>query len=173
MTVSEGSGSTWRSPRVRAFSTDALWGIVLGAASIILLLVVYWPVLGGAGQIPVGFGWPRVILWCLLSLSVLLVLRGWRKAEERTAPAAPSLRMPMIVTLVGALYFVSLSYVGFLVGTLVFAAVLPRILGRPWRGTLPFALAVTSLAWLVLIKLLSIPMPRGIGVFHSLNVWLV
>jgi uncharacterized integral membrane protein len=147
---------------------------VLGAAATILLLVVYWPALTGSGTELSGFGWPRVILFSLIVLSLLLAVLGWLNvAEGQLNTSHQSLRMPALVALIGSAFLLGLYYLGFVLATFIFAVVLPRVLGRPWREAMIFSFGLTGTVWLFLIKLLNAPLPKGTGLFHSLSVWLI
>ena len=161
----------------RAFPPDCVWGLVLTGFSGFLLWVAYWPVqhtaLVGSG----GFAWPRTILWALLVLSLVLVITGWRSRALNSAaapePRGHDLRRALIVAVVGAAYFASLGYIGFLLSTLVLTTILPKILGRKsWIGIMFFSLTFTTLIWLVFIRLLDLPLPKGVDIFYSFSAFL-
>lgn len=148
---------------------DLVWGLVLAAIAVVLLGIAYWPATVGNGY-AAGWVWPRGVLWVLLGLSLLLILISWNSASDESD--REPLRLPFFVAMTGAGYVVGIAFVGLLAATLVFAAILPRVLGRPSRESLIFSCLLTALIWLCFIKLLGVPLPKGVGPFHALSNWL-
>ncbi len=113
----------------------------------------------GASLFPIAVG----IILAFASLSTLW--EGWRTpvAEQVEFPAGEdALRL---LVLVGALfvYILALPWLGQLVASTLFLIMLMRVLSDAgWPRVIAYALAVSCILYVVLVRLLNVPMPRGI-----------
>lgn len=121
--------------------------------------------------------WPRLILVCLgITTSLLLIQKTALALRPDGSDSLPSgesgayfLRLALIAGMI-LLYYFGLKYVGFLVATMVFLWAASNILPfrRPWLK-LAFAPAFTLGLGLFFSQALSLPLPRGQGVFYTLS----
>jgi putative tricarboxylic transport membrane protein len=161
----------------RKIPSDYVWGAVLAAFSAALL----WNsrdtgdvALGAASS---AMGWPHIILWGLLILGLALIPYGWlgdrREDRPHTVSTGPaSLRTTVFVGATGAAYFAGLDYLGFLVSTLAFGVILPKLLGRSgWRGPLAFSTIALTAFWIIFVKILNVPLPKGVGPFREVSLF--
>lgn len=121
--------------------------------------------------------WPKIILGCLgLTTTLLLiqktsaVLRG--DAAENlpgTEGMAYFLRLALISGLI-LLYYFGLKYVGFFLATVIFVWAASNVMPfrRPWVKLI-FAPAFTLGLGLFFSQALSLPLPRGQGVFYTIS----
>lgn len=156
--------------------TDIFWGFAIGCGTAALLWVAYQPQERSFYTSLGAMFWPRIVLWGLLLLSVLLVGMGWYHHIRPVAAPQPErrlshLRQPLVLAVTGSAYFASLNFLGFLLATLVFTAASVAILGRrAWLEITVFSVTVTGIVWLVFIKVLNVPLPKGVGIFHQLSL---
>jgi putative tricarboxylic transport membrane protein len=116
----------------------------------------------GAAVFPVAVG-------VILALASLVTLReGWRldRGAQSDLPAGADLRR--LVSLIGLLlgYVVALPWLGQMVSSMVFCAALMRILSDlGWTRIVAYSLLISISLYAVFVRLLQVPMPRGIGGF--------
>lgn len=71
------------------------------------------------------------------------------------------------------LYFLGVQYIGFVLATPVFVIVLARMLGmKKWSILVPASLLFSIFVIYLFPILLSIPLPRGVGIFREINLWI-
>lgn len=119
--------------------------------------------------------WPRVVLWALLFSSVALVATDLGPKAERAVVGNGDLtkvdRFPIASLLCCAAYFVALAFLGSLVSTFVFCAAFAIVLGyRDWKRLAVFSCAVTFTMWLLVMKLMHVLLPRGVGIFRDISL---
>jgi len=134
------------------------------------------------GEIGSGF-WPISILALASILSAILLfsslLKGKEKGEkESEEPPSPdsiasrrSARNIVILSSVATLiYIFAMQWVGFAIATLLYVLGFIIILGERRKWVLIFSpLVVTVFILVVFSKFISIPFPRGSGVFAELS----
>jgi hypothetical protein len=159
-------------------SVNFVSGLVLAAFSATLLWVAYLPHEHPLSDSLDGMYWPRLVLWGLLAFSLLLASeRLWlRKTaprfEARESEDTETGRWPVIAIACCLVYIALIGIAGFLLSTLLFCAVFPVLLGlRDWMRAGAFSLIVTSGVWLVVIVVMRVTLPRGIGVFREISLY--
>ena len=104
----------------------------------------------------------------LLAASLTTLWEGWRmdRDERVDAPAGADLRR--LLALVGLLagYVLALPWLGQIIGSTVFCALLMRVLSDlGWTRILVYSLIISVALYGVFVFLLKVPMPRGMLVF--------
>jgi len=156
-------------------SINAISGFIFSAVSGFLLWITYLPHEASlSGSLDTMY-WPRVVLWDLLLSSVALVTTDWRPKSERAgvgnAERTKVHPFPIASLLCCAAYFVALAFLGFLVSTFLFCAAFAIVLGyRDWKRLAVFSCGVTVIMWLVVIKLMHVLLPRGMGIFRDVSL---
>lgn len=114
-----------------------------------------------------GF-FPRILLGCLLVLGLLLLGSTFLRRSKDQGEAAASERegsvwKGLLMILLMAAYVTVLQYLGFLLATPPFLAVLlVWVTGRTrWRRAVVTALSVTGVIWLLFDVLLNAHLPAG------------
>ncbi len=119
---------------------------------------------------------PKILLVAMMALTAMEVLRGLAAArvakpgdgETKAAFFPLDLALSVAIT-VG--YVVALHWVGFILSTLAFQSLLLAAVfhQRRWRITIGVPVVLTTVFFIVFIELMSVPLPRGYGIFHQLN----
>jgi putative tricarboxylic transport membrane protein len=156
---------------------NIIWGAILTCGSGFLLWVAYRPVKHGLLDTGVsGMIWPQMILWGLLFLSLLLLARGCvgalnARPERQRDVSSSHFQKPILLALLGAVYFALFDELGFIVSTLLFTASTVLLLGRrrPIEVSL-FSLGFTATLLIIFVKALNVPLPRGVGVFREFSL---
>lgn len=119
----------------------------------------------GALDEPGAAVFPVVVGALMVAVSLAAIWEGWRM------PAADAVEFPLgqdlrrLLGLVGMLlvYFAALPWLGQLLGSVLFAAVLIRLLsGRGWLRCIVFAAALAIVLYVVFVVALKVSMPRGL-----------
>jgi len=161
-------------------SKDVVWGIILGAGTIFLMISTYQPKEGAFIESLGGMFWPRVILWGLLTLSLLLTFNSLResrqknqkKAVESTSMGMKRFKKPIYLLLTCGAYFFFLNYVGFICGTLLFIAATMVVLGcTSWKQVFFLSIGSVLVLWFVFLHLFHLPLPKGIWVFRDITLF--
>jgi uncharacterized membrane protein (DUF485 family) len=136
---------------------------------------------GRAGEMGSGL-WPFLALTVALVLSLLMLvgsIRKYRAAARKDAPEptsedlAEKKRRRATVTLSIAAfvaYILVMPWIGFILGTLLYVLAFALTLGerRRWvLGVSPFL--VTAVIVAVFAKFITIPFPKGIGIFADFS----
>jgi putative tricarboxylic transport membrane protein len=134
------------------------------------------------GEMGSGF-WPILVLALSCILSAILLFFSLRKGkgkeeEEAEAPPSPEsiadrrrARNIVILSSVATLvYIFAMQWVGFAIATLLYVLAFILILGERRKWVVIFSpLLVTVFILAVFSKFISIPFPRGIGIFADLS----
>lgn len=147
---------------------DAAVGALLAGLSLFLL----WQTrdIPHPPFVPLGPAfYPRVVLWALLGLSVLLLVGGLRASRPvgRANLGAWVARHRLVLASFAlfALYALAMPRLGYLLSTALFTAVMQWLLGRRGVRRLPGVAAVavgTALVtWIVFERYLYVLLPRG------------
>lgn len=156
---------------------NIVWGAILACGSGFLLWVAYRPVKHGLLDTGVsGMVWPQMILWGLLLLSLLLLAQGCvgelrAHANRQQDVSSSHFQRPILLALVGAIYFAVFDELGFIASTLLFAASTVLLLGRrrPIEVS-SFSVGFTAILVILFVKVLNVPLPRGVGVFREFSL---
>ena len=134
------------------------------------------------GELGSGF-WPILILALSSLLSAILLISSLmkRKEEGEREPAEPPspesivdrkrARNIVILSSVATLFYIfAMQWVGFAIATLLFVLTFIVILGERRKWVLIFSPALVTVFILVVFsKFITIPFPRGIGIFAELS----
>jgi putative tricarboxylic transport membrane protein len=135
---------------------------------------------GRSGEVGSGL-WPFIALAISTLLSVLMLISNIRKSKA-AAPAAQALTAEAIaekrharitVTLSIACflaYIVVTPWIGFIIATLLYILVFALVLGERRRWVLAISpVLMTAVIMGVFAKFITIPFPKGIGVFAEFS----
>jgi len=135
------------------------------------------------GEMGSGF-WPILILFTAALLSALLLISSFRKytrekgKEEPEGPPSPEeiasrKNQRKIVTLsatVTLVYIFVMQWIGFALATFVYVLAFILVLGERRKWVLIVSpVLVTVFILVIFSKFITIPFPRGIGVFADLS----
>ena len=152
-------------------------------ALVLLVGAVYlWFVADGFQRFPRYKGidmdfWPKILLAIVALLAIALVWQNVMSIRARLAAGTSEVagepfnwvKLGASALLVVA-YFVALQTAGFMIATVIFLFLAIRLIGyanRLLAAIYPFAF--TALVTLVFVKVLELPLPRGMGPFESLS----
>jgi hypothetical protein len=158
-----------------AGAVNFIAGAALAAVSGLLLVVAYQPHKESLTSSLDTMYWPRLVLWGLFAMSLILAAFPlWRTKETHAAGPSSGLegdRWPLIAIACCTLYFILLGIAGFLISSFLFGAVFPLLLGaRRWLRAVAFSLAMTAVVWLVVIHFMHVLLPRGVGAFRTFSL---
>ncbi|HSR12982.1 MAG TPA: tripartite tricarboxylate transporter TctB family protein [Thermodesulfobacteriota bacterium] len=134
------------------------------------------------GEMGSGF-WPILVLGLAVVLSAILFLsslskKGAKAKKEDQEPAAPespaergrARRVVFAASAATLAYIFAMQWLGFGVATLFYVLAFTVILGERRRWVLILSpVLVTVFILIVFSKFISIPFPRGVGVFADLS----
>lgn len=155
---------------------DLTFSVLLCALSVYLWFAAgHFPVFGAPSPIGASF-WPRLIAAAIFMVSLSLVIQTVAAGVRPSGSSGRSREwrinvkgMLLAVALVLG-YFYGLEYAGFLVSTLVFLGIAINLLpydNRIVKFIFPFIF--TFLMILFFSYALSLPLPRGVGIFYGIN----
>jgi hypothetical protein len=117
----------------------------------------YWGE-GGPGSAFLPF-WLGVVM---AGLGLVMLLRRPRPAQDWVPRGEGRTRVLVVIGITTAFVF-SLKFLGMVLGTALYIAVLMRFLGRhAWWLTLVVAVAAAGVNWLVFAHWLRVPFPEGL-----------
>jgi hypothetical protein len=117
----------------------------------------YWGE-GGPGSAFLPF-WLGVVM---AGLALVMLLRRPRPAQDWIPRGEGQKRVLVVIGITTAFVF-SLKFLGMVLGTALYIAVLMRFLGRhAWWLTLVVAVAAAGVNWLVFAHWLRVPFPQGL-----------
>lgn len=159
---------------------DTAWGIAILAVACLLLWVSYQHqgFVGGGNKFGIMF-WPRVLLSGMVVISCIMLaalrLGMMREPEEGGSEPPRVLTWPsksfVFTILASVAYLVLIHYVGFVWAALIFSIVVVKWLWlRSWAQALVFSGLWTLLLWGLFIKLMRVPLPKGVGIFREISV---
>ncbi len=127
------------------------------------------------GHVKPGY-WPRMILIMILILSTALLFIKIYKSKafkkETFNHEKPLVATGKLLSLIFICFFyvIIMNYIGFLLGTtfFTFLALLLMNFRKPITLII-FPLFITVIIYLIFIKLLSLLLPRGVGVFYRFS----
>src|SRR3546814_5924000 len=121
--------------------------------------------------------WPLRILCPLLVLCLFMTVRAvirelaLLRDEANDRPREVERRhfvRPALLMAACVLAFFLIDVIGFVPFTFLFAGAVPLLLGPVrLRHAVIFATTVTFVIWVLFLKILIVPLPRGIGLFRS------
>ena len=152
-------------------------GAILATACFLFYVATSFPMFEHADKLGPAF-WPKVILLVTIILSGLLAVKnvlGWvqhrasgsRRILDGEQGNLKRLSLAIVVSLV---YGFSVPYTGFLLSIVLVQIVFLLILKvkKVWVLVL-YPLSLTAVIYLIFIKILYIPLPRGQGIFLAFS----
>lgn len=118
--------------------------------------------------------WPRIILILLFVFSFIQTLMSIKKKKKISfAITKFSENKTLIFTLIiVALYIATMNILGFIISTLLFQIVFLMNLNVKKLSTITLVpVTMTVMLYLLFIKLMHTPLPRGIGIFRMFSLW--
>jgi putative tricarboxylic transport membrane protein len=129
------------------------------------------------GKLGPGF-WPKLILLCMMALSAWIAVDAFRarkisgKAKNTVAGKRGVERIRFfsaLLIMVG--YFFLLNIVGFVALTPFFLVGFMILLGeKSWPWMVGLSVGMTALIVIAFTQAMYVPLPRGIGFFHTFSV---
>lgn len=129
--------------------------------------------------------WPRVMLIGIVIAALALAATAFAVPREKTQTGddlndiaaltswSERIRVALIFA-VPVLYVYGMHKLGFLLVTPIFLLVYMYIFGvRRWKPLLIVGLSVYAAVVLVFVKLIFTPLPQGVGMFYTLNGYLL
>ncbi len=114
--------------------------------------------------------WPKMILYGILIFSFYRIFaKKTGKVKEIVNTGNFTLRVLSVIVLIGS-YIVGMLYFGFVISTLLFQWLLLWFVG--FKKKVLFVLSpilVTTVIYLIFVKMMYVPLPRGEGVFRALS----
>ena len=135
---------------------------------------------GRPGEVGSGL-WPFMALAISTLLSVLILIANIRKskaggpgAQELTAEAIAAKRRARITVTLSIVCFITYiivtPWIGFIIATLLYILVFALILGERRRWVLAISpVLMTAVIMGVFAKFITIPFPKGVGVFAEFS----
>ena len=152
-------------------------GLILGILSLGLFLYVLSipPITGGLAKETVEpYDWPKVLLMLIFFFSTMIMVTGIRDIRRKTDEgdqkfiSSQNAKKSVLVALALVLYLVLFRVTGFIFATWAWL-ILCLIRTRRWPIVLSISTSVVAMLFLIFIKLLSLPLPRGMGIFETLS----
>lgn len=150
-----------------------------GISAIFFLLMAFQAMreLGHGRQGEIGSGlWPLLALSACLGLSVLQVYLSWKSSRKtRSSSRAargerPRKKELILAVVVFGIYLIAIPWLGFFLATFLFVPSVAWALGeRRFRVLALGAIVVTGAILALFGWFISIPFPRGVGLFESLS----
>jgi putative tricarboxylic transport membrane protein len=138
----------------------ALLALAVAFSAGALTHYAYWSP-NGPGPAFLPF-WLGLVMAVLATMLLVGAVRSTDPGEPWLPGGAGLRRLALVLGLTTALVAL-LNVVGMVIGTVLFLVALMRWLDRqPWRVTLPVALAVAGMNYLVFTRWLRVPLPVGV-----------
>lgn len=152
-------------------------GITFLAACTLFYVATTFPELEFADRVGPAF-WPKTILFVIIVLSGSLLLKsvimglrekGFSQWNVLVPEKEGAQRLIMAIVL-SIIYGFSVPYTGFLFSILLFQVLFLLILKVKRLSVLVlFPLSLTATLYIIFIKVLYIPLPRGVGIFLTFS----
>ena len=120
----------------------------------------------------VGAGiWPKIVFTCLILACIILFITTLRtKDGEKTVSGKEEMTHLLMPVSLCAFYVIAMKWVGFLVSSMIFSFVYMYFVGcRKKAAIVIISLAVPFLVGLIFLKLMYIPIPKGVGIFKTIS----
>jgi len=159
---------------------SALHDTVWGGLFILLALFLFW----GSTQVAAGhtwyrysnLTWPRMVLLIMSGFSLILIVRGLRtlanlssaRPQESSTEDAPNPawvgRKLLVTGVFYTLYVLAVSWLGFMLSTVLMVVGNMRLLGERTGPRMLFVALGTALAFALLFgRLVGVDFPRGVS----------
>lgn len=119
--------------------------------------------------------WPRVLLIFIIVVAVvsMAVATFGRKSGGKEEKDLPGIFFGKLVAAfcLAVLYAIGMQYFGFILSTLLFQLLFLLLQGVRKPLTLIITpLILTTMVYLIFVVVMSIPLPRGVGIFRSFSL---
>ena len=121
--------------------------------------------------------WPRVVIILLMICSAVLLVQNIKKKKAETKETAVSVIDPEELkrffkpVALCIVYFLSMSYLGFILSTFIFQICFMLIQGvRKVRTLLGVPTLLTLAMCTLFIKILYLPLPKGVSIFRAFSL---
>lgn len=114
--------------------------------------------------------WPIIVLGAIIILSALQVfLSAFGGKESSISFENLTAQVLLAMGLLGA-YIYSFEYIGFLIATLLFQWIFIALINQYRNKRYVFApIVVTVLIFILFVKVMYVPLPRGMGLFRAFS----
>ncbi|GAA0342538.1 tripartite tricarboxylate transporter TctB family protein [Oceanobacillus oncorhynchi subsp. oncorhynchi] len=129
--------------------------------------------------------WPLIILIMMLIFAFMGIIKTFIShkrivngnvtwAEDPEDPERKLFNIPLSLISMSSiiLYALGIFFIGFILSTIIFLFVLTQVLGAKKKLLLLIlSIIITGLCIALFSHVLSVPLPRGIGIFRELSFW--
>ena len=119
---------------------------------------------------------PKAILILLMVLSFLLSIKQLLSKEvNKKAFTKDKNNQILVVTIIlSILYLYGINILGFFILTPIFVYILTYVLDYKKKHlNILFAISLTLVVYILFIKVLYVPLPQGIGIFKTINEYIM
>jgi len=119
---------------------------------------------------------PRIILIILMILSFLLAVKQFFvKSKKKSNLSKDKNNFILLVTIIlSILYLYGINILGFFILTPIFIFLFTYILDyKKHFLNIIFSLSLTTVVYILFIKILYVPLPQGIGIFKTINEYIM
>lgn len=133
----------------------------MGALLIVLSVIFY--MMAGQFSNPDAATWPRLILVCIIILSVMLVIHGLKLTQQNAEPGtipANVLKGPMATLAMIIVYAIAMNFTGYFVSTAIFLPLGMFALGqRNWKAIVGVTVGLEVFIYVLFVMQLQLRMP--------------
>ena len=133
----------------------------MGALLIVLSVIFY--MMAGQFSNPDAATWPRLILVCIIILSVMLVIHGLKLTQQNAEPGtipANVLKGPMATLAMIIVYAIAMNFTGYFVSTTIFLPLGMFALGqRNWKAIVGVTVGLEVFIYVLFVMQLQLRMP--------------
>lgn len=112
---------------------------------------------------PEAATWPKLILLCIIILSVMLVLHGIKLTQQNAEPGTIPvnvLKGPAATIVMVVLYAIVMNFFGYFVSTAIFLPLSMFILGqRNWKAIIGVTVGLEVFIYVLFVMQLQLRMP--------------
>lgn len=116
-------------------------------------------------------GFPRIILGILIVLLVIALVKAIKNKEKSTEKISKDIFLQFVGIIGSILVFViAIEFLGFLISSIFLTLALLLVLGERKKKRMILLTIIVPIGFtLVFGQLLSVPLPRGMGIFQELS----
>ena len=158
--------------------------VVFGIALVVLVFLFVEAAAYATHEEGYAFGpdiWPKTAIACLIVFSAVKIIRfsriwlsgrpaGHSEVTAVTGPPQGAVKA-LLHIVVFLVYFLGIQYLGFIIGNLLFLPMIMRIAGLKGLKTITVPIVVVFLAIPIFTKFLYVSLPKGVGPFHEISIF--
>lgn len=119
--------------------------------------------------------WPKFLLGLLFILLCIQILKNITKIKNEGKLSNISIKFSkktlILSLLIIAVYIISIDVLGFILSTFLFQVIFLKILHEKKISIIIFVpTIITIICYILFIKVLFIPLPRGVGIFRMFSL---